>query len=228
MLKSRKHVFWEALLVTIVIFVGGLLLGITFENQRTGIVESYYAESEVSLIDAIVLRDLTDSSIANCEVLISANIDFANKIYEEALILQKYEDSNRITDDLRTTHKKYDLLRNFVWINSLKISEKCEEDFTPVVYLYDYETEDLEKRAMQNVWSRILEDLKEEKGDKIILLPIAGNNNISSVDAMITQFEVERLPCVLLGNSTKLYEISSVDEIVNFIEEKGDSVIVLN
>jgi hypothetical protein len=228
MLKSKKHVFWEALLITIVVFFGGVLLGVGFENQRTDKIEQYYAISEVSLIDVIVLQELGDLSDADCSALINANIDFANKIYEEALILQNYEDANKLTDDLKITHKKYDLLRTFVWINSLEIFERCsEEEFTPVVYLYEYETEDLDKRAVQNVWSRILEDLKAKRGDEVILLPIAGNNDLSSVDAMIEQFDIERLPVIIIGNKEKLYELSSVSEIEKILEE-SDSMIKLN
>jgi hypothetical protein len=229
MLKSKKHVFWEALLVTILIFSIGILVGVGFEKNRTNIIERYYEQSEVSLVDVMVLQKLSDLENYDCHSLINANIEFADKIYSEAIVLENYEEANKLTDDLVMSHKKYDLLRTFVWANSLKIFEKCSKDFTPIVYLYEYNTEDLNKKAEQKVWSRILYDLKQEEQDKIILLPIAADNNLSSVDALISQFSIEKFPCVIVGNEKVFYNLTSAEEIKAYINNYNPgSVIKLN
>jgi hypothetical protein len=229
MLKSKKHVFWEALLVTILIFSIGILVGVGFEKNRTNIIERYYEQSEVSLVDVMVLQKLSDLENYDCHSLINANIEFADKIYSEAIVLENYEEANKLTDDLVMSHKKYDLLRTFVWANSLKIFEKCSKDFTPIVYLYEYNTEDLNKKAEQKVWSRILYDLKQEEQDKIILLPIAADNNLSSVDALISQFNIEKFPCVIVGNEKVFYNLTSTEEIKAYINNYDpESVIKLN
>ncbi|MBU4069889.1 MAG: hypothetical protein KJ646_02815 [Nanoarchaeota archaeon] len=217
MLKSKKHVFWEALFVTVIVFITGLLIGISFEKHQSDIIENYYAQSEVSLVDIMVLQKLSDIEGYDCDVLINANMEFADKIYFEALLLQEYESASRIVDDLVLSHKKYDLLRTFVWANALKIFEKCSEDFTPVIYLYEQNTEDLAKKATQKVWSRILEDLKYKKGNEIILLPIAADNNLSSVNAFVNQFEIKSLPCVVVGKDVILYELTSEEAIESYL-----------
>jgi hypothetical protein len=226
MLKSKKHVFWEALFVTILIFALGILIGVSVEKNRINIVETYYAQSEVSLVDIMVMQRLSDLENYNCKDLIDANIDFADKIYNEALILEQYEESNLLNEDLKLSHKKYDLLRTFVWANSLKIFEKCSKDFTPIVYLYEYDTEDLEKKATQKVWSRILYDLKQEEQDKIILLPIAVDNNLSSVDVLVSQFKIERFPCIIIGNEKVLYDLTTMEEIKNSINGNNQKEII--
>lgn len=217
MLKSKKHVFWEALFVTVIVFIAGLLIGISFEKHQSDIIENYYAQSEVSLVDIMVLQKLSDIEGYDCDVLINANMNFADKIYAEALLLQEYESASRIVDDLDLSHKKYDLLRTFVWANTLKIFEKCPGGSTPIIYLYEQNTEDLAKKATQTVWSRILEDLKYKKGSEIILLPIATDNNLSSVSAFVNQFEIKTLPCVVVGKDVILYELTSEEAIESYL-----------
>lgn len=222
MLKSNKHVFWEALLVTVLIFSLGILIGFSVEKSRINVVETYYAQSEVSLADIMVLQKLSDLEKYSCKGLIDANIDFTDKIYNEAIILEDYENANLMNEDLKLSHKKYDLLRTFVWANTLKIFEKCSEEFTPVIYLYEYNTEDLDKKATQKVWSRILYDLKQAEQDKIILLPIAVDNNLSSIDAMVSNFNIEKFPCVVIGNEKVVYELTTAEEIQSIINNENN------
>ena len=87
-------------------------------------------------MDAFALSSLSDD-LTSCDILIDAHIEFANKIYEEAFVLEQYEDSGKITDGFRLAHKKYDLLRTLLWIDATKTIERCRSDLSIFVYLYD-------------------------------------------------------------------------------------------
>ena len=63
MLENKKRVFWEALLLTLVVFVFGLLLGIWFEEKKLDEINSYYIQSEVSLMDTLALNNLVEVSL---------------------------------------------------------------------------------------------------------------------------------------------------------------------
>ena len=217
MLKSRKHVFWEALFVTLVIFVLGLLIGVSYEKNQLDTIEDYYSQSEVSLLDLIALQDFLDVENISCQSLISENIVFADKIYEEAKLLENYESANQLTESLKISHKKYDLLRTFVWLNLIKLEEKCPNDVNTIIYLYEYDTEDLEQKAKQTVWSNVLYDLKLERADNVILLPIAVDMNLSSVDILLSEFELSAFPVIIINNEKILSEVSSVEEIDKYL-----------
>ena len=217
MAGNPKNVFLQAFFLTAVIFVFGLLLGVAFEASRIDKVNEYYARSEISLIDAVALNSLTDLSDSSCEYLVDANIDFANRIYEEAKLLDRYEDAGKIDDNIKLAHKRYDLLRTFLWINVIKTREKCSEEFSSVVYLYEYESKDLAKRATQNVWSKVLFDLKQEMGNDIILLSIAANNNIDSLDSLKRKFGISRLPAVIINEKYVIQELSSVESLKRYL-----------
>jgi hypothetical protein len=219
MLKSKKHVFWEAFLLTLVIFILGLLMGVAYENSRLDSINQYYAVSEISLMDIFVLGNNIGSINISCDSLTNSNIEFADRIYEEAIILEDYESAGVVTDNLKLAHKKYDLMRTFLWANSIRTLDKCGKNFDIVVYLYEYETRDLAKKATQNVWSKVLYDLKQDRGYSIILIPIAADSNLASLDSLINNFEISQFPVVIVNNKYVLDEITSASEIEKYLDE---------
>ena len=128
LLNNKKRVFWEALLLSVVVFLFGMLIGIAFESSKLTDINDYYIQSETSIMDAFALSAYSDIDSASCPVLKQANIDFANDIYEEAVLLEDYENAGKITDSMKVMHKKYDVLRTFLWINTMKASEKCSRE----------------------------------------------------------------------------------------------------
>ncbi len=220
MLKSPKHVFWEALLLTVVVFIFGLLIGVAFEGNRLDRINEYYAVSEISLMDILALNDLMSLENLSCQGMIDSNINFADRIYEEARELERYDTAGKITDNLKLAHKKYDLMRTFLWINAIRTSEICgtKVDFNTVVYLYEYESRDLTKKATQNVWSKILLDLKEEFGSDIVLIPIAADSDLAALNAVLFKFDIESYPAVIINNEHVVQELSSVEDLSKYLD----------
>ncbi len=217
MLKSRKHVFWKALFLTVLVFFFGILIGVAFENSQQQRINEYYMKSEISLIDILAMNSISDIKNIDCEFLIESNLNFADRIYSEAVLLEKYENAKKITDSIELAHKKYDLFRVFLWIDSIRILEKCGRSFSSVVYLYDTNPNDLELKATQGVWSRILFDLKQEKNNEIVLIPIGVDGSLESVNLMVKRFEIEQLPAVVINNEYVITELSSVKELEKYL-----------
>lgn len=216
-MKNKKNVFWQALILTVVIFTFGLLLGSAFESNKLNEINDYYAQSEVSLMDILALNNMIDLEGTSCDILIDSNFQFADKIYGDALLLEKYADSEKMSDNFKFIHKRYDILRTFLWINSMKSKEKCHEDFSTVTYLYEYDPKDLTKKAVQTVWSRILFDLKQEEGRKIILIPIAINSDVTSLNYLIENFEISKYPVVIINEKHIISELNSVEDIRKYL-----------
>jgi hypothetical protein len=216
-LNNKKRVFWEALFLTVVVFLFGLLIGIAYESTKSSQINEYYTSSEVSLMDVFALNSMLNLNSKDCEVLTKANLEFADKIYNEAALLEKYESAGKVTNEMEIVHKKYDTLRTFLWINSLETTEKCEKNYSTVVYLYEYSSKDLTQKAKQSVWSKILFDLKEKEGNRIRLIPIATDSNLTSLNTLISQFNITNYPVVIINNKDVIYELGSVDDLSKHI-----------
>ena len=215
-LESKKHVFWQAFFLAVLFFFLGLILGIYLEQTRIDNTNIAFYQSESSLYDSFALGKLSENPLVSCEDLKSASVDFANQIYEEAKYLEKFDDSNKLTKSLKVVHRKYDLLRTLLWMNIISFKENCGEINT-AVYLYEYDTENIEINAEQIVWSRILEDLKNKRGDDLILIPIAVDQNLVSLDYLTKTYGLTDFPAVILNEKNIFYEHKTVKELEKYL-----------
>jgi hypothetical protein len=212
-LNNNKRVFWEALILTVVIFLFGMLLGVAFESSKLTDINDYYIRSETSIMDAFALSAFSEFDSSSCDVLKQSNLDFADNIYEEAILLEDFEQAGKITESMKIMHKKYDVLRTFLWINTIKTADKCGRNYNTVVYLYISESEDLTKKATQNVWSKVLYDLKQDQGENILLIPLAVDKDLVSLGSILKGFDIPQYPAVIINEEVVLTELISVEEI---------------
>lgn len=216
MLSSQKNVFWEALIIAIFIFGSGLLLGFFLEGNRVANISQQYERSEISLLDVKIQTESFDLKGISCEELVSENILFGDRIYEESRMLDRYESANKLTGIIAEYHKKYDLLRALFWINSMKIKERCGNQFNTIVYLYDYNAEKIEEVSKQSVFSKYLFQLKERYGNKILLIPIAKNLNLKSIEFLIKKYNVTDVS-VIIDEKKVITEIEDLTLIPNYL-----------
>jgi hypothetical protein len=217
MLSDRRHAFWKAFLVAVLIFSLGLVLGVYLEQLRSDESNLSFYNSEVSLYDSYALSSLIDSRSISCNQLNNVIIDFADKIYYESLVLEEYDSANKITESSKIVHRKYDVLRTIYWINVMNLKKKCG-DINTVVYLYDYESEDISTVASQITWSRVLKDLKDERGNDFVLIPIAADQEILSLDVLVKDLGVESFPAIVINEKDILYTPVSSQELEKYLD----------
>ena len=193
-------------------------MGYRLESYRVEKIDNMYFESEMLLLDQRIQRDSLEFIGLNCNSLIKENIKFADKVYEEALTIQKYENANRINSEVILQHKRYDLLRTLFWINSIRIKEKCKSDYHNIVYIYQYNDPSLDQKAQQRVFSKILEELKAKKGDEIMLIPLAGDNDLSSINLLMEKYEITSLPVILIDEKVRIENVETLEDIEKHLE----------
>ena len=216
MLENRKHAFWQALFVTVLFLLIGFVLGVYLEQVRADNFSTAFYNSEVSLYDSFAITKLSENGLASCSELNGVIANFADKIYNEARSLEKFDEKNRLTDSMKNTHRKYDLLRTFLWMNMIDIKKNCS-DANYIVYFYVYDTEDLKIKSEQIVWERVLGELKAEKGNDFILIPVAVDQNIESLNYLISSNKINDFPAVLINGKTILHEPKTSEEVGNYL-----------
>ena len=215
-MENKKHVFWQAFFVTFLVFLVGLVLGVYLEQIRSDNFSVAFYDSEVSLYDSFALGKLIEGNFTSCENLKEASINFADKIYSEARDLERYDEKSKLTESIKSIHRKYDLLRTILWINLIDLKSKCGEINT-IVYLYFYDTENIETKSNQIVWERILSEAKEKEGNDAILIPIAVDQKIESLDFLIEEYKIEKFPAVLINEKNVFYEHKTSEEIQGYL-----------
>jgi hypothetical protein len=86
-------------------------------------------------------------------------------------------------------------------------------------YLYDYNNPRLDIKAKQAVFSKILGELKSKYGSEVMLIPIAGDNNLVSLNVLMSSYGVSEqdLPVILIDEKIKITDVESVSETEKYL-----------
>ncbi len=215
---NEKSAFGKALVWTVILFLIGVSLGVFIESWRTQSVKDRYEDLEFELLDAKLRTDFYRIMEADfCDIAIEDNLRFSDRIYEEGKKIDVYEKFNRLGDRLVDEKKKYTLLKTEFWLNSILLKDKCNAEYSTVVYFYKDEPDTDEEKQMQNVQSRILGDLKEEYGAEIMLVPLPIDLDASVVDSFILLHDIDVVPTVLINEDIKLEGLHDLEDIEKLI-----------
>jgi len=212
-----KHVFWQALLFTLVIFGLGVAAGYLLETSRAVDVQNAVTLSETHLLDQQLRNRAIETLNVSCQDAIDSTFNFADSIYNEAQQLEQYDTASTFTDSLLALHKRYDLLRTMLWFESIDLRNKCKGSFHTVVYLYDYNTDDVTIRSKQVFFARALLDLKSRNPDTVLLIPIAQNLDIQSVTLASERYGVTQSPSIIIDEKTIVTQIDSFDQFETLV-----------
>lgn len=213
MKKSSKHVFWQALIIALIIFWSGILIGMLFENSRIEKLEDFYFGAKTDISDFELSSEILYEGDYGCALIQEHSVLLADKIYAEARLLEKYDDSNKITKGLIGLHRRYDLLRTILWKNIIENKERCNSDLNTVVYLYNYDNPGLNVKAIQEAMSNFLIDLKGKYGDEIILIPIAVDTNVGALDLLRGIYGLEKSPSIFVNEEFKFETLDSLENL---------------
>jgi len=192
-------------------------MGYMLESSRIEEINKMYSNTEMKILDQIMQGNSMAVLELDCDSLIKENINFGDEIFEEAQLIQKYEDANIMSDEIISQHKRYDLLRALFWINSVKIKDKCSSSYHNVVYFYQYNEPTIEQKARQRFLSNMLSEIKEKYGEKIMLIPISADNDIPSVNLLIEKYNITELPTILVDEEFKITDADSKEDIEKYL-----------
>lgn len=80
-----------------------------------------------------------------------------------------------------------------------------------------------------------MSELKQNQGDKVMLIPMAGDNNLTSVSIMMNKYNIteSELPVILIDEKIKITELKTIEELeknlnMNTKQNSSSEVINLN
>lgn len=213
-----KHVFWQALVVSLIIFWAGIMIGVLFENSRADKLTQVYFDSETNIFDIMLQQNMLESSQTSCSVSITESKLFADRIYYEAKELEKYDSSTKLTNEIINLHRRYDMLRVLLWKGLIDIQNHCNStDTNVVVYIYQYNEPTVDVQARQVTFSKVLSDLKDSEGDNVILIPLAFDTGINSLNLITKDYNISSYPVVLINGKYNVNDLVSQEDISKYL-----------
>ncbi len=219
-MKIQKDVFWKAGVLTAIVFILGVFLGYYIESGRLSEIKEEYKKIEIQWADA-KLQTIYYQTLSPdlCTAAIEENLKFGDKVYEEGLKLEKYEKSNKLTsEEFLLDKKRYSLLKVEFWLNSIFLKEKCKADYINLIYFYASKpTQD--QKIQQNTISKILKDLKDKQREKLMLIPLPIDLDISVINVIKKSYNITYSPTVLINEEIKLESVKTIEEIEKAIKD---------
>ena len=86
-----------------------------------------------------------------------------------------------------------------------------------MVYLYEYDDPSVATRAQQSALSRVLIDLKDKYGDEVVLVPIAHDTGVKSLDLLIENYGVREFPSVIVNGEHVVSGLVGVEELEGYL-----------
>jgi hypothetical protein len=215
---SKKSTFWQALIVAAFIFIIGILIGVYFENSRVQKMQDVFYNSETNINDFELSSRIIFQSNLSCQLIKEKSTSFADQVYADAIMLEKYDNSNQLTERFLPLHKRYDLLRTILWKDIIDNKKVCKNQINTIVYLYNYDKPSIETQGIQGAISNYLTDLKNKYGENITLIPIAADTGIDSLNSIRQVYNLKKIPVVIVNEKYKIEDISNLKEIEKYLD----------
>lgn len=216
MVTVQKDVFWKAGIITLVVFLLGVSLGYFMEKNRIDLVKDRYRIIELEWADAKMLSLYYQVlSPELCNAAIEENIKFADRVYQDGLILERYDTANQLTNEMKYEKKRYALLKVEFWINSINLKKKCNADYINLLYFYQNDPS-LSVKSEQDTQSIILKELKEQKGSGLMLIPLPVDMDIASINVIKNTYNITKTPTLFIDERIKFDGVQSLDVLKTY------------
>ena len=214
---EKKNTYVKAAIITLFIFLSGIMLGIFLDNLRFSDIREQISGTEINYNDAILLSTFIEKfSKEACNTTLDTNLEFNSKIYAEGKSIEDAFNSNRFTPELEQEWRKYILLQTQFWFNSIELKKNCNFNYSNVVHIFNLNIEDPQEKAINKLQSEIMLSLKEKCGNKIMLIPLTADSNLSVVDAVLTQYNITKLPAIIINEKKVFQGLTSLDQLNAF------------
>ncbi|MDP4039055.1 MAG: hypothetical protein Q8P57_00530 [Candidatus Pacearchaeota archaeon] len=208
---NSKNAFWQAFVFAVIVFAVGMIFGFFLEVKQNENIFSRLVDSEINILDNQLRTRIVEDFEVGCDFAKESLFKFADNVYFEAVELEEFDTDGRLSD-LTTLHKRYDLLRTLLWVEAKELNKECAESFDILVYLYEYKSEDAGVKAKQDFYSKLLFDIKSEMSEDVLLIPIAVDTGLSSIELITKTKGIDKFPVILINDGTEIYEVLTLDE----------------
>ncbi len=188
-ISTKKYAL--ALVITIIIFSIGILVGTTLENARVDDSRQLTLKEKLNLRSLQLQESYIDSGLANCNTLnsiLESNINELSK--KGATIINYQKDSIFNEEDFKLQLRDYFLTELQFLLISQEIDQKCEKDSIKIIYFYNEDAKD-----NQGI---ILDYLKKKFKEKILVFSFNSDFAEPMISILIQSHNITQFPSVVI------------------------------
>lgn len=218
--KSR-HIY--VLIVTIIIFTLGVLIGAQFEQFRIEKIQESFSQettryqeiqSEIEYINFLLENE--EINISSCTTLKNSFLTSVEKLDDSVFAIENYESSATFRlDDYDSLKNQYFNLQVRYYTLSQNINIVCPNSFNTILYFYA-EAEECPECEDQGV---ILDHIKKKYTDDVMIFSFNTQRGVNIIDLLTLNNNIEtyQTPVLIVNQNIRL-NFSSINDIEKELE----------
>lgn len=188
--SSKKYLL--AFILTLLIFGGGIVIGILFENARLSSAEQITLQEKVSLRSLQLQQNYIESGITDCKTLNTILENNINELGKKVGVIIDYEKKALFNqEEFNLQLQDYFLTEIQFYFLTTEINQKCPQNNVKILYFYDENEDDTQ--------GDILAYLKKRFGSKLLIFSL--NSQFSQepmIGTLLTYHNITQYPALVI------------------------------
>jgi len=215
-MKKHKNLFLRSLLLTILIFVSGMLLNYGLDFVRLNVVSDVMLTHELSTEAYLVEQEFTDLfGGASCTVMNKRIVSLKEEIRHVGADLGSYSRFSFFNKkDFDYLKRKYFLLQLRFLSHIERLNKVCGKSIVPILFFYEIDQEDSERQGF------ILQEVSKDFDDSVVVITLDKDYEDEPMVKLLAQrFNVTKAPTILTDGVKKEGLVYNA-ELKNIIQEQ--------
>jgi len=214
--EFNKKRYIIAALLTLFIFILGLMLGLVIEGKRVQYIESVNRIEKLDYSSLQLQYAYIDqlSQEKNCDAVSKTFESSVKSLIETSGRLENYEqNANLNKEDLHALKREYILAQLNYWLLAQRTKKICNRNLVTILYFYstDKECPDCGEQAF------VLTYLKNEFKDKLLIFALDSTySDEPMIEMLKSQYEISRYPTLIIEGHV-FEDFVSKDKILKII-----------
>ncbi|HIH37804.1 hypothetical protein J4460_00195 [Candidatus Woesearchaeota archaeon] len=203
--RFRSSRYVAAAVITVLVFLLGVLLGLVIENERVTAIQRQNHQQQIEFSSLQLQYQYVDqlSLEQNCPALLKAFDRAVESLENSRLKLEYYtQNANTINkQDFEAMEGEYTLAQVRFWLFAKRSKQICNNDIVPIIYFFSTKKEcpDCDQQAF------ILTYLKKLLDDKLLNFALDGRREDEPMITILkSSYNVTSYPTIIIGD--RVYE----------------------
>ncbi len=196
MSNKKDHII--VLTITTLLFLLGIFVGVTISKTRLSTLETTISEfkQNINSLQTIIMISNSINNSVSCSFQQIQINETQEKLEELSKKVVNYEVQSRVrTSDYKQLKKEYNNLRAEYWLMLEELRNKCNNDYTTILFIYQTENDCPECRDEGVILSHATIN------KSVYVIPIDINENVTLIKAISKAYNITKTPTIIINSS---------------------------
>ena len=208
--KTSIKKYTIAFVLTLLVFSGGIMVGLGIENLRLNSAKQITLSEKVTLRSLQLQKDYISSGVTDCKTLNTILENNINELEKKVAIVIDYKKKALFNEEeFKLQLQDYFLTEIQFYLLAQEIEKKCPQNNIKVLYFYDENKDETQ--------GDILIYLKKKFDNKLLIFSLdSGFTQEPMIKTLLTYYNITEYPALVMGNQV-LEGHQSAEQLMQYI-----------